>query len=104
MVNDAYRFEGSIYAFFATLHSFPLYQRTDLFRHTGTLEVPTLLLWGRDDHVTPIDALEPARKLLNPLECDTIDCGHMAPFERPEIVADKLATFAETHTDRLENS
>ena len=103
MVHGSYRCEGSLYAFFSTLQNFPLFERTELYRHAGSLGVPTLLMWGRDDHVTPIAALETAREMLHPRECHVIDCGHMAPFERPEDVANKLASFTATYTDRLEN-
>jgi pimeloyl-ACP methyl ester carboxylesterase len=102
MVHDSYRYEGSIYAFFSTLQNFPLFDRSELYRNTGELGIPTLLMWGRDDHVTPIAALDTARQLLQPREYHVIDCGHMAPFERPGDVTDKLAGFAATYPDRLE--
>jgi pimeloyl-ACP methyl ester carboxylesterase len=104
MVGDAYRYEGSIYAFFQTLQHFGLFDRAALYRHTGTLPVPIQLIWGRDDHVTPISSLDQVRDLLQPSQCHVInDCGHMAPFERPLVVADQLAAFYDTfHTDRLD--
>jgi pimeloyl-ACP methyl ester carboxylesterase len=103
MIHESYRCEGSIYAFFSTLQNFPLFERTELYRHVGTLGVPTLLMWGREDRVTPIAALETAREMLHPRKCHVIDCGHMAPFERPGEVAENLARFAATYTDRLKN-
>jgi pimeloyl-ACP methyl ester carboxylesterase len=97
MVGDAYRYEGSIYAFFETLQHFPLFDRAELYRHTGALPVPIQLIWGTDDHVTPISSLGQVRELLQPTQCHVIDdCGHMAPFERPLVVADQLATFYDT--------
>ncbi|ORA24605.1 alpha/beta fold hydrolase [Mycobacterium aquaticum] len=94
MIGDASRYEGSIYAFFDTLQHFPLFDRAELYRHTGRLRLPTHLIWGRDDHVTPIGSLGQVRELLQPSQCHVIDdCGHMAPFERPRVVADQLATF-----------
>jgi pimeloyl-ACP methyl ester carboxylesterase len=97
MVGDAYRYEGSIYAFFQTLQHFGLFDRAELYRHTGRLAVPIQLIWGREDHVTPISSLDQVRKLLRPSQCHVIDdCGHMAPFERPLVVADQLATFYNT--------
>jgi pimeloyl-ACP methyl ester carboxylesterase len=97
MIGDACRYEGSIYAFFETLQHFPLFDRTELYRHTGTLPIPTQLIWGTEDHVTPISSLDQVRELLQPDECHVVDdCGHMAPFERPVVVADKLATFYDT--------
>ncbi|MGI5127977.1 alpha/beta fold hydrolase [Pseudonocardia sp. CA-107938] len=101
MVRDAYRFEGSLYAFFQTLQDFPLHRRQELFHRTGTLGIPTLLVWGDDDQVTPIAHLDTVTALLHPRRTHVItDCGHMAPFERPDEVADLLASFAVPHPDR----
>ncbi|MFD4196843.1 alpha/beta fold hydrolase [Amycolatopsis thermoflava] len=103
MVRDAYRFEGSLYAFFQTLQDFPLYERQDLFRSTGELGLPVQLVWGDDDQVTPITNLDTVRELLRPRQTHVItECGHMAPYERPDDVGDLLTSFAVSHTDRLE--
>ena len=103
MVRDAYRFEGSLYAFFQTLQDFALHRRQELFRRTGALGIPSLLVWGDDDQVTPISRLDAVTALLRPRQTHVItDCGHMAPFERPDDVADLLVSFAVPHPDRLE--
>ncbi len=103
MVRDAYRFEGSLYAFFQTLQHFPLYERQELFARTGRLGIPSLLVWGSDDQVTPITHLDTVNALLHPRQTNVIaQCGHMAPFERPRDVGDMLASFAVPHSDRLE--
>jgi pimeloyl-ACP methyl ester carboxylesterase len=102
MVRDAYRYEGSLHAFFQTLQRFPLYERQDLFRGTGELGLPILLVWGDDDQVTPITHLDTVRELLRPRRTHVItECGHMAPYERPDDVGDLLASFAVPHPDRL---
>lgn len=102
MIRDAYRYEGSMYAFFATLQHFRLSDQAELYRRTRTLGVPTMLVWGADDHVTPIERLDTARALLQPLQCHVIEaCGHMAPFQRPRDVADTIASFAASCTERL---
>jgi pimeloyl-ACP methyl ester carboxylesterase len=101
MVADAYRYEGSMYALFATLQTFRVSGRDKLYRRTAASGVPTILLWGADDRVIPTDQLEAARTLLRPLECCVIpDCGHMAPFERPRDIAGKIAAFAACRTER----
>ncbi|MDS0139976.1 MULTISPECIES: alpha/beta fold hydrolase [unclassified Amycolatopsis] len=103
MVRDAYRYEGSLYAFFQTLQDFPLYERQELFRSTGALGLPVLVVWGDDDQVTPITHLGTVHDLLRPRHTHVItECGHMAPFERPDDVGDLLASFAVPHPDRLE--
>lgn len=100
MVLDAYRYEGSLYAFFDTLQHVPLSGRAELFERAGDLGIPTLLLWGADDRVTPIEALDTARSLLKPRESHVIDCGHMGPYERPREVAEHIASFTATRTER----
>jgi pimeloyl-ACP methyl ester carboxylesterase len=95
MVNDAFRYEGSMYALFSTLQNLPLHGQLDLFRSTGNLGVPAMLLWGDDDQVTPVSGLAAACDLLRPREHHVIrECGHMAPLERPREVADLISSFA----------
>jgi pimeloyl-ACP methyl ester carboxylesterase len=104
MITDAYRYEGSMYGFFSTLQNFPLSNRTALFRGVGERAIPTMLMWGTDDHVTPIAGLQTARVLLQPVETRVYECGHMAPYERPTEVADHLATFIASHSERSSTS
>ncbi|MFF7073791.1 alpha/beta fold hydrolase [Streptomyces pseudovenezuelae] len=104
MVLDAFRFEGSLYAVFDTLQHLPVSGRDDLFRQTGALGIPTLLLWGDEDNVTPLDHLDTARALLTPRDQHVIpQCGHMAPFERPRPVADQLVPFVAARAERLDS-
>jgi pimeloyl-ACP methyl ester carboxylesterase len=53
--------------------------------HLPRIQAPTLLLWGRDDRVSPIDmALVPMR-LVPKCELHTLyDCGHWVMIERRE--------------------
>jgi pimeloyl-ACP methyl ester carboxylesterase len=101
MVLNAYRYEGSMYAFFDTLQHLQGSGRTALYRDTGELGVPTLLLWGADDQVTPVNALGAAQALLKPQQSHVIpDCGHMVPFERPSDVATMIGSFTGPNLER----
>ncbi|BCK56105.1 alpha/beta fold hydrolase [Nocardia wallacei] len=94
-VNACYEFEGSIYALFATLADFPLTGRQDLYARVGRLPVPSLLLWGADDRVTPMARMDQMRRLLTPTRWHVLErCGHMAPYERPGEVAAEFDAFA----------
>ncbi|MZF84183.1 alpha/beta hydrolase [Streptomyces sp. SID5643] len=104
MVLDSFRFEGSLYAVFDTLQHLPVSGRDDLFRQTGTLGIPTLLLWGDEDNVTPLVHFDTARALLRPRHHHVIpECGHMAPFEQPHNVADRIAPFVTAQSERLDS-
>ncbi|HEY8979843.1 MAG TPA: alpha/beta hydrolase [Streptomyces sp.] len=103
MVLDTFRFEGSLYAIFDTLQHLAFAGRDELFRRTGSLGIPTLLLWGDEDDVTPLTQFDTACSLLKPQKSHVIDkCGHMAPFERPRDVADQLVPFVSARTERLD--
>jgi len=94
MVCHGFQYEGSIYALFSTLQSFPLVQQQELYRVTGLLSVPTLLAWGEEDRVTPIAGMTSVKSLLKPVDCHVIpQCGHMVPFERPDDAAAIVSAF-----------
>jgi pimeloyl-ACP methyl ester carboxylesterase len=102
MIRAAFRFEGSLHALFDTLQHVRLFARSELYRQTGALGIPTMLLWGADDEVTPIRHFGEARALLRPLEWHTIrECGHMAPLEKPREVADRLASFVQRKKEAI---
>lgn len=95
MVADAYRYEGSMYALFSTLIEFPLADRRPLYREVARHRLPTLLLWGEHDQVTPIASMPEARALLGPHAANAVipHSGHMAPLEQPAAVAERLLDF-----------
>ncbi|WP_040701181.1 alpha/beta fold hydrolase [Nocardia vinacea] len=96
MVRECYQFEGSVYALAATIASFPLGGRQDLYRRTGTLPFPKLLLWGDEDQVTPITSFDEVRQFLAPVESHIISpCGHMVPYEEPARMSLLFTAFAE---------
>lgn len=58
------------------------------------LRLPTLLLWGKQDIVTPPEVAEEFRSLIPGSRLQWIDrCGHAPQIERPEEVALHLADF-----------
>lgn len=96
MVRECYEFEGSMYALLATVAEFPLTARQDLYARAGQSAVPSMLLWGDEDRVTPITRLEEVSGLLAPSESHVFEqCGHMASYEQPAEVAAKLDSFVE---------
>jgi pimeloyl-ACP methyl ester carboxylesterase len=92
MVTEAYGYEGSMYALFSTVIDFPLTDRRSLYRDVASHQVPTLLLWGQHDQVTPIASLPEAGALLGEHTASAVipDSGHMAPLEQPAAVAELL--------------
>ena len=55
------------------------------FGHLAEIQAPTLLLWGRDDRVSPLDRAILPMRLIPRVELHTFpDCGHWAQIECQE--------------------
>lgn len=58
------------------------------------VSIPTLLLWGRQDVVTPPHVAEEFHELIPDTRLEWIDsCGHAPMLERPDELADGIARF-----------
>lgn len=75
--------------------------RTVLARFPGLaavlplLEVPTTILMGAEDVLYPPEQGLPLARRATAARVDVIpSCGHLAPLEAPEVVADSLQTLA----------
>jgi len=55
--------------------------RYDLLRRLPLVTVPTLYVWGRQDHSFPV--AEQAKQLTPGSELVVLECGHNVPFEAP---------------------
>jgi pimeloyl-ACP methyl ester carboxylesterase len=58
------------------------------------IEAPTLLLWGKDDRITPIEVAETFRNGIADATLKLIDdCGHAPMMERPDVFSEHLLEF-----------
>jgi pimeloyl-ACP methyl ester carboxylesterase len=68
--------------------------RNNLGEELNQIQIPTLLIWGKNDTITPTEAAEEFHSLFPNSELTYIDrCGHAAMMERPEefnIILDKF--------------
>jgi pimeloyl-ACP methyl ester carboxylesterase len=66
--------------------------------HMGTrlpdIQAPTLLLWGKQDMVTPPHVAEEFHALIQDSRLEWLDsCGHAPMLEQPEALAESIARF-----------
>ena len=65
-----------------------------LITEFGLLLLPTLLLWGRQDHVVPVFIGERLRVDLPRARLEVLDeCGHIPHEERPTASLEMLEAF-----------
>jgi pimeloyl-ACP methyl ester carboxylesterase len=65
-----------------------------LWAELPSIEVPTLIVWGRQDRLLRENAAARLHGRLRGSELFVVDdCGHIPHEERPEIVVEKIAAF-----------
>ena len=68
--------------------------RTDTTASLSNISIPTLLLVGEDDIITPPAVMQDMHKRINGSEMITVPgAAHMAPVEQPEIINQAIAEF-----------
>lgn len=73
-----------------------LADRPDMTAAAATFDVPTLLVVGADDAITPPACLESAARTIAGAELAVLaGCGHMTPLEDPRAFNEVLARFVE---------
>lgn len=73
-------------------------QRENLREVIGTIQAPTLLVWGLNDNITPPNVAHEFHKLLPHSELRFIDqCGHAAMMEQPV----KFNTILKNYLNKL---
>jgi len=70
--------------------------RPDSRPFLGAIEVPTLVLVGDCDPLTPIDHSQEIASAVPGAELNVVpDCGHLSPIERPAYVSEALARWVQ---------
>lgn len=73
--------------------------RNNLEKELGKITIPTLLIWGNNDNVTPPFVAEEFHKLMPNSELHFIDkCGHAPMMEVPEEFNKILFNFLKRHS------
>ena len=55
---------------------------------------PTLIVWGREDRIVPVECADEYRALLPDARVEVLDrCGHLPPIEHPDAFAALVTGF-----------
>ena len=68
--------------------------RPDSRRFLGAIDVPTLVLVGDSDPLTPLDHSQEIASAVRGATLKVVpDCGHLSPIEQPGRVSEALAEW-----------
>ena len=60
----------------------------------GSVRVPTLIVWGKQDRIVPIICGEQYCRAIAGARLETLECGHFAEVEKPRELARLVRDFA----------
>jgi pimeloyl-ACP methyl ester carboxylesterase len=87
------RFRGTGRALLSTRRTMPP-EVLDLYRRIGASSRPVLIVWGREDRITPFAHHERALAAMPSAEFLPVDrAGHASHYERPEVVNPAIVEF-----------
>jgi pimeloyl-ACP methyl ester carboxylesterase len=88
------QWKGYKRAILSTLRHTPLEDLGERYRRFGRNKVPTLLFWGTEDEVLPLQNAAFVRYAVPDLTLIRVDgAGHLPQFEAPEVVVPAMANF-----------
>ena len=64
---------------------------------------PTLIVWGKNDHIFPADGAYPYKRDLKNLEFHLLDTGHFALEEDGDLIADHMRDFLKKYVGQRKN-
>ena len=94
-IEDLTRYEGNRFAqALMGYHGYAEVDHDDLIPYLPDIKVPTLLLWGSEDHVIPVSEAREFDQLIEDTQLVIYDgVGHMCQMEIPERSARDLDAF-----------
>ena len=91
------RYQGYQRALLSTLRKGPLNDLSALYQQVGKLDIPVLLVWGKEDQTFPFELSRKAPTIIPQAELLAVDeAGHIPHYERPEQVNPRLVEFFTT--------
>jgi pimeloyl-ACP methyl ester carboxylesterase len=93
------KIQGSMQALLSILRQDFFNTLSDEIRALGTANIPTLIVWGRNDQSLPVRCAQEMHRLLPGSRLEIVDeAGHLANFDRPDIFNQLAIDFLQEHT------
>jgi pimeloyl-ACP methyl ester carboxylesterase len=100
IVNDLRnRFRLSIHikgfkrSFLSLLRNMPIWSAAPVYTRVGQLRIPTLIVWGNQDHITPVAMAKPVHEAMPHAELHLLESGHLPQYEHPKLFTPILLDF-----------
>jgi pimeloyl-ACP methyl ester carboxylesterase len=75
------------------LRNMPLRDADPVYRRVGERRLPTLIVWGNRDHVTPVALANQVHEAMPHAELHLLESGHLPQYEHPAVFIPILLNF-----------
>jgi pimeloyl-ACP methyl ester carboxylesterase len=106
IVNDLRnRFRPSIHikgfkrSLLSTVRHMPLRDADPVYRRVGERRIPTLIVWGNRDRVTPVALAKPVHEAMPHAELHLLESGHLPQYEHPKLFTPILLNFLRSRAE-----
>jgi pimeloyl-ACP methyl ester carboxylesterase len=83
-------FKRSLLSF---LRNMPLRDADPIYRRVAARQLPTLIIWGNRDRITPVSLAKPVHEAMPHAELHLLDSGHLPQYEHPNVFLPILLDF-----------
>jgi pimeloyl-ACP methyl ester carboxylesterase len=91
---DQMRYKGYKQALLSTIRNDMLNNSSEVYGRVGTRNIPTLLIWGKEDKLLPIHMSEVVLKAIPHAQFFPVDhVGHLPHYEAPNMVNSRIIDF-----------
>jgi pimeloyl-ACP methyl ester carboxylesterase len=87
------RIKGFKRSLLSFLRNMPLRGADPVYRRVGERRLPTLIVWGNRDRVTPIALAKPVHEAMPHAELRLLESGHLPQYEHPTVFIPILLDF-----------
>ena len=94
MMYTQFQREGSVEAMLSTLRNFPLDNACWAYEAVGNQNIPTHVIWGREDSIVPVAGVETLSELIpNASICIIDSAEHIIQCNHPKLVNEQIGKF-----------
>ncbi|XDD49839.1 alpha/beta fold hydrolase [Leptospira sp. WS92.C1] len=94
LFQEQMQYKGFKQAILSSLRNMPLESFLEKYKQLGFIQIPKLLIWGKEDKIIPFKNSSLALETLPGIEFLALEkAGHIPHYESPERVAPKLLEF-----------
>jgi pimeloyl-ACP methyl ester carboxylesterase len=88
------QYHGTGRALLSTIRNLTKHDPLEDYRALDEVGIPVLVIWGEEDQTISWDQIETLSQVLNNLQIETVSsAGHLAHYERPDVVNPLLIDF-----------